>query len=222
MRKGIRPNMTTTLDHLVVTAPNLKSGVQWVRDTLGATPELGGKHPRMATHNCLLRLGEKTYLEVIAPDPNAPDPERARWFELDQRLPHCAPRLAAWVARTSDIRQAVQLASEPLGTAETMARGGLNWQITLTEDGALPLGGVVPFLIQWHTPEHPAGGLRDSGCELLQLDLYHPDHSRVDRLLASIGFDGDKLRLHPGAASTGPRIVATIDTPHGVRVLPAN
>ena len=69
--------MAAMLDHLVVTAPNLKSGVQWVRDTLGATPELGGKHPRMGTHNCLLQLGEQTYLEVISPDPNAPDPGRA-------------------------------------------------------------------------------------------------------------------------------------------------
>jgi glyoxalase-like protein len=213
--------MAATLDHLVVTAPNLKSGVQWVRDRLGATPELGGKHPRMGTHNCLLQLGEKAYLEVIAPDPNAPDPGRARWFELDQHLPRSVPQLAAWVARTSDIAQAVQSASEPLGPVEPMARGDLNWQITLTEDGALPLGGVAPFLIQWHTSEHPAGGLRDSGCTLLQLDLYHPDHLRAERLLASVGFDGNKLRLHPGAASTGPRIVATIDTPHGVKVLPA-
>lgn len=213
--------MAATLDHLVVTAPNLKSGVQWVRDTLGATPELGGKHPRMGTHNCLLQLGEKTYLEVISPDPNAPDPGRARWFGLDQQVPRSAPRLAAWVARTSDIGQAVQSASEPLGTVGAMTRGDLNWEITLTEDGALPLGGVAPILIQWHTSEHPAGGLRNSGCTLLQLDLYHPDHLRAERLLASIGFDGNKLRLHPGAASTGPRIEATIDTPHGVKVLPA-
>jgi len=32
------------LDHIVVTAPTLKAGVEWVRGQLGATAELGGAH----------------------------------------------------------------------------------------------------------------------------------------------------------------------------------
>ena len=117
----------STLDHIVVAAPTLKSGVEWVRDTLDATPEYGGMHPRMGTHNCLLNLGGQTYLEVIAPDPNAPDPGRPRWFELDSLNRDSPPRLAAWVARSTDIKAAVAAASEPLGVIEPMSRGKLNW-----------------------------------------------------------------------------------------------
>ena len=102
-------NTTATIDHLIVTAPNLKAGVHWVRDVLGATPELGGKHLNIGTHNCLLSLGESTYLEVISPDPNAPDPRRPRLFDLDNAR---QPRLATWVVKTSDIHRTVSGCTE--------------------------------------------------------------------------------------------------------------
>src|SRR5262245_56050439 len=94
------------IDHLVVTAPTLEAGAEHVERVLGVPLQKGGAHDRMGTHNLLLRLGDSLYLEVIAPDPAAPPPSRPRWFELDG--PRAAePRLAAWVARTSDIRRAV-------------------------------------------------------------------------------------------------------------------
>lgn len=210
-----------TLDHLVVTAPNLKSGVQWVRDALGVTPELGGKHSRMGTHNCLLRLGEQTYLEVISPDPNASAPGRPRWFALDQLKPGAPAQLAAWVARTGDIEQAVAVAGESLGAVEPMARGDLNWLITVTDNGLLPLAGIAPILIEWRTPMHPAAGLRESGCTLLQLDLYHPQPARIERMLHAIGLEGDQLRVQPTGERVAPRLVATVRTPGGVKTLPA-
>ena len=52
------------IDHLVVTAPTLESGADFVEQALGVAPGPGGQHPRMGTHNLLLRLGESTFLEV--------------------------------------------------------------------------------------------------------------------------------------------------------------
>jgi hypothetical protein len=135
------------LDHLVVTAADLRSGVEWVRDVLGAEPRPGGKHREMGTHNCLLRLGESAYLEVIAPDPGGCRPEWPRWFDLDHVSKGSPPRLAAWVARTPDIRAAQAACSEPLGGVERMSRGNLEWLITIPEDGSLPLDGAAPTLI---------------------------------------------------------------------------
>jgi len=214
-------NAIATLDHLVVTAPNLKAGVQWVRDALGVTPELGGKHPRMGTHNCLLRLGEQTYLEVISADPNAPDPGRPRWFALDRMEPDASAQLAAWVARTTDIERSAAAAGETVGTVEPMERGDLNWLITVPDSGSLPLGGVAPILIEWRTRIHPAAGMRESGCRLLHLDLYHPEPARIERLLRAIGMDRQQLRLQPSGKQTAGRLVATVQTPDGVRTLPA-
>src|SRR5690606_32822306 len=83
------------IDHLVVTAPSLAEGARFVREALGVEPEPGGKHPRMGTHNLLLRLGNDVYLEVIAIDPGAPAPGHPRWFGLDDAP--TSPLLATWV-----------------------------------------------------------------------------------------------------------------------------
>ena len=68
------------LDHIAVTAPSLAVGVEYVRQTLGVTPQVGGEHPRMGTHNYFLKLGEKVYLEVISINPDAPSPDRPDGF----------------------------------------------------------------------------------------------------------------------------------------------
>ena len=49
--------------------------------------QVGGEHPRMGTHNLLLRLGDSVFLEVLSPNPDAPPPSRPRWFGLDALRP---------------------------------------------------------------------------------------------------------------------------------------
>jgi hypothetical protein len=208
-----------TIDHLVVTAPNLKSGVQWLRDALGVTAQMGGKHERMGTHNCLLRLGADVYLEVISPDPNAPGPGRPRWFELDKAHRDSQPRLATWVVRTGDIQCAVSNCTETTGAIEPMSRGELNWLITVTDDGGMQLGGAAPAMIQWQTPIHPAQRLREQGCKLLELRLHHPEPERVERMLQSIRLNTEPVVVVDSGAQA--RLVATIWTPSGIKSLPA-
>lgn len=95
--------MSAYLDHITVVAPSLAAGSRLVHQALGIEPGPGRTHPEMGTHNRLLRLGDTVYLEVIAPDPDAPPTSRPRWFGLDHVSPTTTPRLAAWVARTDDI-----------------------------------------------------------------------------------------------------------------------
>lgn len=203
------------IDHLTVTAPSLAAGAEFVRAALGVAPQAGGEHPRMGTHNLLLRLGDARFLEVIAANPAAPAPGRPRWFALDALTPQSPPTLAAWVARTADIRAAAAASSEPLGAIEPMRRGTLDWLITIPADGALPLGGVAPALIEWHTDAHPAAGLPDHGLALAGLELLHPEPERVSRLLRSLGL-ADAATV---SAAATPAVVAHIDTPQGRRRL---
>ena len=172
----------------------------------------------MGTHNCFVRLGERLYLEVLAADREAPPPGRPRWFQLDQPDSVRACRLATWVVRTDDIRAAAAASPVPLGNVEQMSRGQLNWLITISADGSLPLAGVVPTLIQWPTETHPADTLQDTGCRLLRLEGFHSECDKVSAMLKAIGFEGEFAvsSLPPGQP---PHLVAHIQTPAGRRRL---
>ena len=203
------------MDHMVITAPSLEVGVKFVRETLGVSPQVGGEHPRMGTHNCLLKLGEKLYLEVLSINPKAAQPNRSRWFQLDDPDPSHPIRLAAWMARTNDIYAATTGSPTPLGEVEPMSRGQLNWLITILPDGSLPLQGIAPALIQWTSAIHPGAVLVESGCTLVRLEGFHPEAEKVIGLLESIGFEGD-FRVSAISSDQRPYLVAHIRTPTGV------
>jgi len=211
-------------DHLTVAAPSLEEGMSWVKQQLGGVRLLaGGAHPRMATHNRLLRLSATTFLEVIAVDPAAEPPTRPRWFGLDSdtmrsRLAE-RPRLIGWVAAVYDLQQAITACPIATGPAEPISRGTLHWLITIPEDGSLVEGGTMPTLIQWPADRpHPATGMADLGCSLLSLDLEHPEPHRLGAALDAIGFDRNgAVCISPNPS--GPRLSASIRTPDGVAVL---
>ncbi len=205
------------LDHIAVTAPSLAVGVEYVRQALGVTPQAGGEHPRMGTHNYCLKLGEKIYLEVIAINPKAPVPNRPRWFQLDKQDSDQAARLATWIVRTDNIQAATSASPVFPGDIESMSRGQINWHITIPKDGNLPLDGVAPTLIQWQGI-HPADTMQDLGCSLIRLEGFHSEVEQVEAMLESIGFHGD-FSVSPLATGQQPYLIAHINTPTGQRQL---
>ncbi len=208
--------LRSQIDHIVVTAPSLEIGAAYVRDALGVTPETGGEHARMGTHNCLLRLGDNLYLEVISINPAAGNPDRPRWFQLDRS--NAAPRLATWISRTNDIRAATAASPVALGNIEAMSRGPFNWQITIPANGTLPLDGVVPTLIEWKPDSHPAGALKDLGCTLVRLEGFHQQSATILDMLQAIGFKG-QFTAYPISQQESPFLIAHVQTPGGVRQL---
>jgi hypothetical protein len=185
--------MQSFIDHLVITAPGLTSGSEYVFQQLGVKPQPGGEHERMGTHNRLLKLGEELYLEVISVNPQSLPVGRPRWFELDSITDETKPKLSTWVIRTNDIYEAVKASPVSLGHIEPMSRGDLNWLITIPEDGVMPMNGMMPVLIQWETKTHPANRLTDNDCSLLQLEINHPDAKMIEQFLQSINFSGDVI-----------------------------
>jgi hypothetical protein len=209
----------TFVDHLTVTAPTLAAGAAFVNQVLGVAPQPGGEHPRMGTHNLLVRLGESLFLEVIAPNPNAAAPYRPRWFGLDCMRADALPSLSTWVVRTGDIHASVTACSEALGEIEPMSRGAINWLITIPADGSVPVDGVAPALIEWHTPVHPAAGLPDKGLSFVGLEIAHPEPQRLSRLLLSLDLQGPVTVRSPAGGAL-PHLVAHIRTPRGLQTLP--
>ena len=202
--------MKTELDHLVVVAPTLERGMQYVSNQLRVNPQPGGKHVRVGTHNALLKMNDKIYLEVIAIDPEALEPGNARWFGLDQLDESAPPRLVTWVARTDDIHATT--ANSSLVHIEEMSRDTFRWLMTLTPDFSLPMNGSAPTLIQWLGNKHPCDNLKDAGCELLELAIRHPEANAIKLMLDRIGFESPLVHLSAGPVS----MRATIKTPGGV------
>jgi hypothetical protein len=99
-----------------------------------------------------------------------------------------------------------------------MSRGALNWLISIPADGALPLNGIAPALIEWQTQVHPAAKLQDHGLSLAKLELFHPEPERISRLLLSIGFEGP-VAIAPLRCERSAYMVAHINTPDGLRSL---
>ena len=203
-------------DHLVLAARDLDAGAVWLEQHLGVALAAGGKHLRMGTHNRLLGLGDNFYLELIAVDPAAVPPGRPRWFGLDQAdLPADRPRLIHWVARSADIQRDAAGSAEPLGEILPMERGDYRWRISVPTDGHLPCDGLVPTLIQWDVPFHPAGRLPDAGCRLLKLEGFHPHPQRIRTALDSLGL-GARLDVHRCAENESAQLVAYLKTPRGL------
>jgi hypothetical protein len=213
--------MSTEIDHLIVAAATLDEGVRWARETLGVEPGPGGRHTAMGTHNRLLRLSSaafpRCYLEIIAIDPEAPAPQRLRWFGLDDpvlqtRLREGGPRLVHVVVRSAMLEtHRWALANKGLNPGEVMtlqretAHGPLSWQICVRTDGRLLTEGVVPSLMQWDSA-HPTERMLDQGLALqsLQLDGL-PAVARDALRIGGVQVDAD----------APPRITAVVQTPGG-------
>lgn len=207
--------MNTGIDHLVVTGATLDAANACVENALGLGTVPGGRHARMGTHNRLLSLGPDTYLEALAPDPEAPAPGRPRWFGLDRYGPdpQAPPGLAAWALRVPDIDAALAQAPDGIGPAQAMARGAYRWQITIPEDGQQPFDGVFPALIAW-TGDTPADALPDTGARLISLTLSHPDAGRLGWALSMLTSD-DRVTVRAGPVG----LSALILTDQGERTL---
>lgn len=183
--------MTVALDHLVVAARTLEEGAAWVEQRLGAATVPGGKHTGMGTHNRLLSLGARCYLEVIAIDPDATPPKRPRWFGLDRPEVVAAlaksPRLLHWVCRTDILDAARGIAPEAFGDVIPFERGDYRWRITVPADGAQPMQGELPTLIEWQGERHPIDELSTSGCTLRRLTIELPEGAESREPLIKLG-----------------------------------
>lgn len=98
---------------------------------------------------------------------------------MHERL-EAGPALIHWVAAVN----------EPLPHALELTRGANRWQLTVPDDGSLPMQGVSPSLIYWHTPPPPTT-LNAAGVRLVTLRLGTPRPDQLRKALNRLDFTGE-------------------------------
>lgn len=200
------------LDHITVAARTLDEGVAYVREALGIEVPPGGSHPAMGTQNRLMSLGPALFLEIISIDPNAPAPDRMRWFGLDEFS--ALPQLGTWVLGTSDIERTLSRMPDMVGLPVPITRGDLSWLISVPNDGSMPMEGAFPTLIEWPNGS-PANRMAKLGCSLRSLTVEHPKANDIQLALEGL-FHDRRVQIRQGPAK---KLLAEIETPNGQRVL---
>ena len=199
------------LDHLVYTAPSLEEGMDKIESLFGIRPIIGGQHPQWGTHNALLSLGNE-YLEVIAPCPDLSVPERGLWLDSFFQQP---PRIATWALQTDALEEnkrealssGIEIGRIERGQRQTADGSILSWQ--LTNPYALPVNGLLPFLIDWGDSKHPSETARKAG-ELRKLIIQHPQPAFITSALKTLNIE---LRIEH---TEKPGLKALIETEKGL------
>ena len=193
------------LDHLVYATPDLDATCRDLEIQLGVRASAGGQHPGRGTHNALISIGSKAYLEIIGPDPLQPE-TRAVWFGIDQLT---TPKLVTWAVRVDALENFLKeispnpnLGNVRSGSRKTPAGTTLSWQ--LTEPQLAHGVGLIPFLIEWNSHEHPADSAI-AGPRLVQLRIEHPEPELIHQQLESL-----KLEVAIEQSST-PALVAIFE-----------
>ncbi|MFI2206238.1 VOC family protein [Streptomyces sp. NPDC020192] len=198
------------LDHLVLATPDLAATVADFTRRTGVTPAPGGVHLGLGTRNHLVGLGGRSYLEILGPDPEQPEPAGPRPFGVDRLT---GPRTLTWAISPPDLDTAITTARargyDP-GPVRPMSRRTpdgteLRWRLTDGDSGHP--SGLVPFLIDWGDSPHPtASDLPVT--PLLEMTATAPDPEQLSGALSALNTG---LPLTPGP----PALSFTVDTPNG-------
>jgi Glyoxalase-like domain len=209
--------MTTMaeIDHLIWVAPELGEAVDDLEERFGLRPQEGGRHPGVGTHNALVNLDRRRYLEILAPDPTQ---DRLWSFGRLVRGVKQA-HLITWAARVDDVNHLSKVAKAAglhPGMALSMSRqrpdgSTLSWRLLTV--GGHPHGHLLPFFIEWRDGGHACDRLDEHPCRLLDLTLHSTQSAALDVTLRALGLEV------PVIAAERPRLVGRFETPRGTVTL---
>lgn len=193
--------MPTALDHILLGCNDLDRGIDFVEQHTGVRAAIGGVHPGAGTRNALLSLGERRYLEIIAPDPKQTNADSPRLSEIKKLE---TPKVMEWAAHVDDIEglakrlrdQKIAFDGPQAGSRKRPDGRVLNWKTLAVEDNRR---GLLPFFIQWGVDSvHPSVDA-PGGCRLESFALADSDPASLTRTLGQLGLDVPVVRAdNPG------------------------
>jgi catechol 2,3-dioxygenase-like lactoylglutathione lyase family enzyme len=206
------------LDHFILGCDDLDRGVAFVEQRTGVRAAFGGVHPGRGTRNALLSLGERRYLEIMAPDPaqnvapGAPVPG-SRPSQITKLRELREPRLVGWAAHPGDLEKfaarlrdaRIEFEGPRAGSRQRPDGKIVHWKTLTFKDDK---DGLLPFFIEWSADSiHPSSDA-PKGCRLTHFAVVTPNTGDLTKMAELLQVDmpiasGDKIALQ--ATILGPK-----------------
>lgn len=179
------------LDHIVYVCKDLVQTKERFEDLLGIQIVMGGKHKTKGTHNALFRIGERSYFELLAPDPERDFGIELEWLGTDNTE---IERISRWCVAPDKISEAVSFMNQESkwpykiypGSRVTTSGSLLKWKLALsTYDADVD---VFPFLIDWGASIHPAESM-EMQCSVAQIKLQHSCPEKIQSIVDQFGIE---------------------------------
>jgi catechol 2,3-dioxygenase-like lactoylglutathione lyase family enzyme len=200
------------IDHIAYVASDIEKAKDTLVKHLGIEPVGGGGHWNLGTHNYLMSLGGRQYLEIAGPNRNNPvDSPLSRYLDM-QITPDVmmfavetddAPKLAkSFTKRGIKVSEWSESRTAPDGTV-------LNYRGFSVVDH--PFKGLVPFYIEWVDCDHP--GVTSPQGASMEIAICHPEPAELQTFYDRIDFE---LKV---TFSNKPGILVKISSKSGVVIL---
>ena len=164
-----------SLDHIVFGSFTLDEGTKFVENILQAKLSEIGYHKDIGTHNRVIRISEKVYLEVIAIDPKTSKLNNRKWFNLDnsklQSKLKKSPQVIGYVIESDDVN--ITKYYDPFFES---SRDIYKWQFAMPTfknnilDSEIIEAGMIPSLISWKS-DKPVYQMKKNQFELISLEI---------------------------------------------------
>lgn len=201
-------------DHMILGVSDMEHGIAFVEERTGVRAVFGGVHPGRGTQNALLALGERRYLEIMAPDP-----KQAEIKQHPEIREMREPRLVGWAAHTDDILAVMKRVADaglagvgPTDGSRVRPDGKtLRWKLFNLKDDQ---HGLLPFFIEWSRGSvHPAVDA-PQGCQLERLAATSVEPNELKAACHKLGVEliverGNKPQLRTRIAGPSGEIELT-------------
>ena len=164
-----------SLDHIVFGSFTLDEGTKFVENILQAKLSEIGYHKDIGTHNRVIRISEKVYLEVIAIDPKTSKLNNRKWFNLDnsklQSKLKKSPQVIGYVIENDDV--SITKYYDPFFES---SRDIYKWKFAMPTfknnilDSEIIEAGMIPSLISWKS-DKPVYQMKKNQFELISLEI---------------------------------------------------
>jgi hypothetical protein len=172
------------IDHLILAVDDLDRGMAEFARRTGVTPVKGGVHPGRGTQNALASLGERIYVEILAPshEPGTTADPRTTFRTLTP---------VGWALHTDDLPAVVQqlkAAGFDVSDIQPGARARpdgvrLTWQTAAVTGKHLD---SAPFFIAWGSGTPHPSTQSPAGCSLASVTLALPEPDALRKFLTTV------------------------------------